>query len=491
MELLEKVKETLNKYSMLSEGDCVLIGLSGGPDSVCLAVILDKLKKDFNLSLYAVYIDHGLRPDEVENEKIFCREFCGKFGINLFFESVDVGNYSKQKGLNKQEAARDLRYKVYEEIAGRINATRVALGHNADDQAETLLMMLLRGSGRKGLSGIPPVRRPELRVKSSESGLNKNTLIIRPLIEIERKDIEEFLLQKKGDSQIAPTNSELLTLNSKLPFMVDSSNLKKDYFRNWLRLTVMSELKKRNPSLIHNICRTMDILREEDDYLELVVTKTLMRVISRKSDDSIELFLSPLETVEKPILRRVLRRALDATDGLRGISLAHIEDIISLIKTGKSGDRVYLPRDIRVIRDYSVLRITSLSPVKIGEGEIAPPGEIVFREAGIKIKALFEEKGYGQGDNKYTVLLDAGNMIFPLKVRHRDKGDFFYPHGFGKKKKLQDYFVDEKVPRDVRDSVPILVSGNDIVWVAGYRTDERFKVTEKTEKFLRIIISKL
>ena len=475
MELLEKVKETINKYSMLSEGDCVLIGLSGGPDSVCLAVILDKLRKDFNLSLYAVYIDHGLRPDEVEKEKTFCREFCGKFGINLFCESVDVGNYSKQKGLNKQEAARDLRYQVYEETARRINATRVALGHNADDQAETLLMMLLRGSGRKGLSGIPPVR--------------KN--IIRPLIEIERSEIEEFLLQKKGDSQIAPTNSELLTLNSKLPFMVDSSNLKKDYFRNWIRLTVMDELKKRNPALIRNICRTMDILREEDDYLEIVVTKTLMRLISRKSDDAIELFLSPLSAVEKPILRRVLRRALDATDGLRGISLAHIEDIIGLIKTGKSGDRIYLPRDIRVIRDYSVLKITALSPVKIEEREIAPPGEIVFREAGIKIKALFEEEGCIPGDNKYTVLLDAGNMKFPLKVRHRDKGDFFYPHGFGKKKKLQDYFVDEKVPRDERDSVPILVSGNDIVWVAGYRADERFKITNKTEKFLRIIISKL
>ncbi|MBI5097710.1 MAG: tRNA lysidine(34) synthetase TilS [Nitrospirae bacterium] len=491
MELLKKVKETINKYSMFSEGDRVLIGFSGGPDSVCLAVILDKLKKDFNLSLYAVYVDHGLRPDEVENEKKFCREFCDKLGIIFFCESVDVGNYARQKGLNKQEAARDLRYKVYEEIAGRINATKVALGHNADDQAETLLMMLLRGSGRKGLSGIPPVRKLELGVRSQESGVKKDKLIIRPLIEIERKEIEEFLLQKKGDSQIATTNSELLTLNSKLPFMVDSSNLKNDYFRNWIRLSVIHELKKKNPALIRNICRTMDILREEDDYLEIIVTKTLIRLISRKSDVTIELFLSPLETVEKPILRRVLRRAIDATDGLRGISLAHIEDIIGLIKTGKSGDRVYLPKDIRVIRDYSVLKITSVPPVKIEEHEITPPCEIVIREAGIKIKALFEEEGYGPGDNKYSVLLDAGTMIFPLKVRHRTEGDFFYPHGFGKKKKLQDYFVDEKVPRDERDSVPILVSGNDIVWVAGYRTDERFKVTNKTEKFLRIIISKL
>jgi tRNA(Ile)-lysidine synthase len=471
MELLEKVKETINKYSMLSEGDCVIVGLSGGPDSVCLAVILDKLKKEFNLSLYAVYVDHGLRPDEIENEKEFCREFCDKLGINFLCESVDVKNYIKQKGINLQEAARELRYQVYENVAANVKAAKIALGHNADDQAETLLMMLLRGSGRKGLSGIPPVR--------------KN--IIRPLIEIERKDIEEFLLKNAEGYCNTPVRANG---RSPLPFVVDSSNLKKDYFRNWLRLTVMSELKIKNPSLVRNICRTMEIIREEDDYLEIVVTKTLMRLISRKSNDTIELFLSPLQTIERPILRRVLRRAIDATEGLRGISLAHIEDMISLIKTGNSGDRIYLPGGIRVIRDYSILKITSVSPVKIGEYEIAPSFEIDIREAGFKIKALFEAKGQGQEENKYSVLLDAGAMIFPLKVRHRRNGDFFYPHGFGNSKKLQNYFVDEKVPRDERDSVPIIISGNDIVWIAGYRTDERFKVTEKTEKFLRLIISK-
>jgi tRNA(Ile)-lysidine synthase len=480
MELLEKVKETINKYSMLSEGDCVIVGLSGGPDSVCLAVILDKLKKEFNLSLYAVYIDHGLRPDEIENEKGFCREFCDKLGIIFFSESVDVKDYVKQNGMNLQEAARELRYQTYENVAARVHAKKIALGHNADDQAETLLMMLFRGSGRKGLSGIPPVRNLANSEQRSAISVNNNILIIRPLIEIERTEIEDFL----------NLNSSLITLNSSLPFMVDSSNLKKDYFRNWLRLTVMSELKKRNPSLVRNICRTMDILREEDEYLEVVVTKTLMRLISRKSHDTIELFLSPLQTIERPILRRVLRRAIDATKGLRGISLAHIEDMISLIKTGNSGDRIYLPGDIRVIRDYSILKITSVSPVKIGEYEITPSCEIDIREAGFKIKSLFEEKGQGQDENKYSVLLDAGAMIFPLKVRHRQNGDYFYPHGFGNRKKLQNYFVDEKVPRDERDSVPIIVSGNDIVWIAGYRTDERFKVTEKTEKFLRLIISK-
>jgi len=479
MELLEKVKETINKYSMLSEDDCVLIGLSGGPDSVCLAVILDKVKKDFNLTLHALYVDHGLRPDEIEKEKEFCRELCSKLEINFLSKSVDVKSHVKRKGGNIQEAARELRYAAYENVAAQVRAKKIALGHNADDQAETLLMTLFRGSGRKGLSGIPPVRNLAISGRRSEISFN-HVLIIRPLIEIERTEIEKFLSQ----------NARAIHESPLPPFVVDSSNLRSDYFRNWVRLNVINELKKRNPALIRNISRTVDIIREEDEYLEVVVTKTLMRLISRKSNVTIELFLSPLQGIERPILRRVLRRAVDATEGLRGISLAHIEDIISLIRTGASGDRIHLPGDIRVIRDYSILKITSVSPVKIDEYEINPPCDIDIREAGISVKALFENKSEGRDENRFSVALDAEAMMFPLKVRHRKNGDFFYPQGFGGRKKLQDYFVDEKISRDERDSIPVIVSGNDIVWIAGYRADERFKVTDKTEKVLRLIITK-
>lgn len=449
---------------MLSEGDCVLIGLSGGPDSVCLAVILDKLKADFNLSLHAVYIDHGLRPDEVKDEKIFCRDFCGSLGINFFCETADVKKYAKDEGLNTQEAARDLRYQIFENIARGINAARIALGHNADDRAETFLINLLRGSGRKGLSGIPPVRGK----------------IIRPLIEIERKEIEEFLIQ----------NSSLVTRHLSLPYVTDSSNLKKDYFRNWIRLELLSEMKKRNPVLVRNMCRTMDILREEDDYLELIVTKTLMRLISRKNKDTIELFLAPLKTIEKPVLRRVLRRAIDATEGLRGMDFMHIESIIGLIKKGKSGDRIHLPRGMRVIREYAVLKITSSLSHGIGEYEISPPCEVAIKESGEMISAALEEDRAGSSDGRSLAFFDADLLTFPLKIRPRRAGDFFYPAGLGKRKKLQDFFVDEKIPRDERDRIPVIVSGDDIVWVAGYRTDERFRATGKTEKFLRLIITK-
>ena len=456
MEIIKRTQEAIRKYDMLSPGDHILIGLSGGPDSTCLAVVLDKLRYDFNLSLSALYVDHMLRPDEVKREIAFCRQFCLERSIEFFVQSVDVKKHADELGGNMQETARELRYQAYEDIAKKINASKIALGHNADDQAETVVMRLFRGAGKKGLSGIPAVR----------GG------IIRPLIEIERQVIEQFLSE-----EIAQT------------YMIDSSNAKDNYFRNWLRGRLFNDLKEWNPSVIRDICKTADILREEDEYLELIVTKTLMRLISRKGVNRIELFIAPLESIEKPVLRRILRRAVEATEGLRGIGFVHIEDIIKLIKKGKPGDRIHLPKGVRVVKEYSILKISSDPTVKIGEYEIQPPCEINIGEIGITLEAFMEDKAEDPVDGKTSCVFDADAMIFPLKIRARAEGDFFCPAGFGKRKKLQNYFVDEKVPRDERDRIPIVLSGNDIIWVAGYRADDRFKVTDRTGKILKLKIT--
>ncbi|MBA3071090.1 MAG: tRNA lysidine(34) synthetase TilS, partial [Nitrospirae bacterium] len=430
MNLLGQVNTAIKKHSMLSEKDRVLIGLSGGPDSVCLLHALNNLKDGYKLALHAIYIDHGLRPDEIPSEIEFCKKLCETLGVPFITKSVDVKSYAKEYCLNKQEAARELRYKIFEDVALEIGSSRIALAHNADDQAETFFMRILRGAGQKGLSGIPPVRGK----------------IIRPLIEIERKNIEEFL---DGISQ---------------SFIFDSSNLKKDYFRNWLRLSVMPEFKRQNPELIRTISRTSEIIREEDNYLELIVTKTLMKLIPKKTDRTIELFLVPLETMDRVILRRVLRRAIDAVKGLRGIGFVHIEDIIELVKRGNSGDRIYLPKGIRVIKGYATLILTSEQPSRLGAYILNVPEELALKESGILIKSSFADSAEIPCDGKSKVIIDAERIRLPLVVRARKSGDLFYPFGFGKRKKLQDFFVDEKIPRDERDSIPIVLSGDNIVW---------------------------
>jgi len=453
---LEKVKATIPKYSMLSGGETVLVGLSGGPDSVCLLSVLNALKNELNLKLHAVYVDHGLRPDETPLEIEFCRKLCQEMSLPFIARTIDVKTYAKEQGMNMQEAARDLRYRIFDEVFHGIKADKIALGHTADDQMETFFMRFFRGSGPGGLSGIPPVR----------------AKIIRPLIEVERQEIEEFL-EVQG-----------------LHYIVDSSNLKEDYFRNRLRLSLMQEFKKINPRMAQTVSRTMDILREEERYFDIAVTKALMKLISRKTDLRIELFLTPMESMDKAILRRVLRRAINETKGLRGMGFVHIEDIMGMIKEGKPGDRLSLPKGLRVIRNYATLVITSEMPQRMETAMLNVPGQAVMEDIKAVIKASLEERVEGYGDGKTVAVFDADRTGTTLLVRPREKGDCFYPAGFGKRKKLQDFFVDEKVPRDERDAIPLILSGNDIVWIAGYRGDERFRVTEGTKRFLKLEFKK-
>lgn len=459
MEIIKKVRETINKYHMLVQGDHVLVGLSGGPDSVCLLTILHRLKPEFGIHISAAYIDHGLRPDEIPYEIELCRDTCSSMNIPFTTRPIDVKSYIKENKLNKQEAARELRYNALDEIATEKAANKIALGHNADDQAETIIMRLFRGTGPSGLSGIPPVRK----------------YIIRPLIEIERNDIEDFL-ETEG-----------------IGFAVDSSNLKREYLRNKIRYLIIPEARKINMDVVNTISRTADIFRDEERYFEILVTKTLMKLITRKTDNSIELFLGPLEAMDTVILRRVLRRAIDETKGLHGIGFIHVEEIMSLIKSGKSGDRIYLPKDIRVIKGYSTILITSGKPIKLVAYVIDSPGETIVKESSMVIHSAImgidEVKDYG--DAKKIAVIDADKVHFPMTIRGRLHGDFFYPLGFGKKKKLQDYFVDEKIPRDERDAVPLLISGNNIVWVIGYRLDERYRVDKDTKRVLKFEVKPL
>lgn len=468
--IIEKVNATITKYGMITYGDNILVGLSGGPDSVCLLHILNKIKNKIRFNLSAAYIDHRLRPSETPSEIEFCNALCNSLSISFQTMAVDVKSYSLEKGINKQEAARELRYDALYKIATEIGANKIALGHNADDQAETILMRLFRGSGPAGISGIPPIR--SLRSKIHNFKID----IIRPLIEIERKEIEEFL--KKED----------------IRFLMDSSNLKTDYLRNSIRQFIMPFAKNINKDFTKTISKTAEILRDEERYFDIQVTKALMKLIPKKTENTIELFLSPLESMDSFLLRRVLRRAIDETKGLRGISFINIENILNLIKSGISGDRIYLPKNIRVIKGYSTLIITSEKPTKLGTYSIGYSDEVILKESSIVLRSEIMDisevtpDSYKQKD-KNTAFIDADKVRFPLTIRKRMQGDYFYPLGLGKRKKLQDYFVDEKIHRDERDIIPIITSDNTIVWIAGHRLDERYKVDDNTKKVLKLKIN--
>lgn len=459
--LANKITATIKKFSMLSGGETVLAGLSGGPDSVCMLHILNGLRERYNLTLHAVYIDHGLRPGETVKEREFCKKLCDSLNLQFVAKSVEVKSFAQTQGLNMQEAARQLRYATYDETAYALRADRIALGHTADDQAETLLMRLLRGAGPTGLAGIPPVRKS----------------IIRPLIDVERKEVEEFLDQQG------------------IEYVIDSSNLRSDYLRNRIRLSLLPVVREFNQDIISTLAKTAAIFRDEERYFEIIVTKTLMKLISRKTASRIELFLAPFEIMDTAIMRRVLRRAIDETRSLRGISFNHIEDMVEMIKHGNPGDRLYLPGGIRAIKEYSMLVLTSEPPARLDTYPLTIPGETILKEAGILLDASTEkdvqEMSARQGLWSSFGIFDLDRLVLPLTARPRKNGDFFYPAGFGKRKKLQDFFVDMKIPRDERDRVPLVVSGEDIIWVVGYRGDERFRATEKTANVLTFEVKKI
>lgn len=436
---------------MLKPGEGVLCALSGGPDSVAMTIALAGLRDRFKNKLAACYVDHGLRPDDVPAEITFCRELCKKFEIEFVTRSIEVKDYARQQGLSMQEAARLLRYDALNDAAHECGAGRIATAHNADDQAETLILRLLRGSGPTGLGGIPPVR----------------DHIIRPLIETPRAEIERFL---KTQHIVA---------------MQDSSNKKTDYLRNRVRKELMPIVLSINPGFLDTASHTQGIFRQEEQHWQVAVTKTMMRLITRKTDAAIELFLSPLESMDAVLLRRVLRRCLDETRGLRGVGYVHIESIVHLIKHSGPGHRVQIPGGVRAIKKYSTLLITSAPPMRITERTVDAPCEVAIEEALALLRfTVSDEKPASPGDGRATIALDADKVQFPLTIRPRRAGDYLYPIGLGHKKKLQDLFVDAKLPREERDAVPVVASGADVLWVVGHRADGRFAQSDTTRRWL-------
>ena len=487
---LYKVMDCINKYRMIKEGDVVLIGVSGGIDSITLLYSLYFLKDDLKCSLVAAHANHGLRGEQSDNEAEFVRNIADELKLPSVIEKIDVLGYMAEKGLSKQVAARDLRYDFFERAARQYSANKIALGHNADDQAETVLMRLIRGSGAKGIAGIKPVR---------------DGKIIRPLIEIRRDEITEFV-KEKG-----------------LKHVEDPSNLEPYYRRNKIRLELMPLLKKEyNPNIVERLRETAEIIGDEDVFLEGYCSKILSDIILSKGNEAIEIDVLKLKNFHIAIQRRILRIALKMLKGdLLKISAIHVEDILNSVNKGFSGKSLNLPDGIQAIYEYDKLKLFSEADVA-EEAEvrfdisIKMPGETILskpeykfateiispeefhRDSSVAEFTLNEVNVLLQNDNlkrrhseqseesKFTAFFDMDNLKGALRVRNRIEGDIFHPSGMKGSKKLKEFFIDEKIPRRERDSIPLIVSGDTILWVVGKRVADYGKVDKDTKKILKI-----
>jgi tRNA(Ile)-lysidine synthase len=457
-QIVRKVRESIARYDMIHQGDTVVVGVSGGPDSVCLLDILHELADELKISLIVSHYNHGLRPAEDESETLFVRELAKN--LNLPSVTGKAPPSLRKKRASVEERARNARYHFLEKVRVDHRAQKIALGHNLNDQAETIIMRLLRGSGPSGLIGIPPCR---------------DTTIIRPLIEVERREIERYLNARK------------------LAYVTDSSNLKTDYLRNKIRLELMPLLEQHQPQLAHLLGQTADILRDEDAYLERIGEAWLSREAEREPDNSFRIPISSVLKLPIALRRRVIRQIIGRVkQNLRRISWDHVESILRLAYSEKPQASIHLPGRLNVKRTYDRLIVSA------GQGLKSRPFVYTLRARGVyKIKeigraiSITEVKnrnGLDLRESPYTALLDADKVRYPIKVRSFKPGDRFVPFGMTGHKKLKDFFVDLKVPMEQRHSTPILCCGETIMWVSGLRIDDRFKVTPETTRVLKITL---
>ncbi len=483
---IESVTHTIDAYGMLSPHDHLLIALSGGADSTALLVAMAEIAPKYDLRLSAAHVNHGIRGAEAERDarhaETTTEEVAKRYGIEIpfYLRAVDVKKLAKEKKLSTQEAGRLARDVFFRELMKTIGATKIATGHTASDNAETFLMRLVTGAGPEGLSGIPPVRLP----------------YIRPLIDVTRAEVEAFLTEQG------------------IAWITDSTNLKSDYLRNRVRNEVMPMLKSINPNIERTLIETVAGYRERFALLKSAADVLVEKNFPDNPHSVAELASLPPDLRSEVVKLLIFREARETSRPVR-LLRAHIEAVVDLITSPSDGQKhVPLPGGLVASRTYEALTIAPQrgptrhrQATKQDERVIPLPqsGSVIFPLLDIVITAEVirtdpPEGGAkscapdalltGSGNTDRSACFDLDTIPGPLFVRTRRIGDRIHPAGGGTRK-LSDFFIDNKVPRDERDKVPLLVLSDDVIWIVGMRQDERFSVTPETKRILRVTCERL
>jgi tRNA(Ile)-lysidine synthase len=459
--LKRKVLDTVQKYDMIRPGEKIVVGVSGGPDSMALLYLLYDLRDDLECNLHIAHLDHKLRGAESKADAAFVEEHARKLSLPVTVAALDVCRMILP-GESLESGARRIRYEFYERVIVSTRASKIALGHNADDQAETVMMRLLRGSGAQGLGGIPPVR---------------DSKFIRPLIEVSRSEIDEYLEQL----QIKPRQ--------------DSSNLSTVYERNKVRLELIPMLEREyRPNIKQILQQTGDILREEDDLLIDLAREGMDNCVQFPDVRTAIIRISDFRGYHLALQRRILRLAIEKLTGdLSGFDYDHIRNVLNLALFGATGNVVSLPRGLSAEKVYDELILRPGRPetrVEPFDYSVRIPGETKIPELGLSIRTIGPERvhtgEFQSNKDRFREIFDYDKIRGELHLRNRRPGDRFQPLGMSGMKKLKDFFIDEKIPSGLRDRIPILTDAANILWVVGYRMDDRFKITANTEKQLVI-----
>lgn len=489
-----KVKKYIDANQMISDSDVILAGVSGGADSVCLLLILSKLSKELNFDLLAVHVHHGVRED-ADNDAAYVEKLCNELGIPLYIKKVDMIGYAKEMGLSPEEAGRRLRYQAFEDVleeefkkggADRRNSStcRIAVAHNKNDKAETMLFNLFRGSGLKGLGSIRPVR----------------DNIIRPLLCLERSEIESYLNQRD------------------IAFCIDSTNEDDTYTRNRIRHHILSYAQEQicNNVTAH-ISDAADILADTEDFVRRQTKLAYERCVHAeaderlqteeykhvKPDDRLLLDLNAFRKEEPFLQKMILLHCMELlTPHRKDITKEHIAVLLEL--SSKDGSKeIFLPYGLTACKEYDTLVIFSRAEkLKINENlqeseefpqfPITIPGELIVKGLGtlefkyVKKDEFFYKKEQIIPEKTYTKWFDCDKITKALVLRTRETGDYLTIDSALRKKSVKEYMINEKIPKMQRDSIYLLADGPHVLWIPGYRISQYYKVDESTNCILQV-----
>jgi tRNA(Ile)-lysidine synthase len=460
----------------------LLVAVSGGPDSVCLFHILFKLQANSGLKLHVVHLNHRLRGDEADDDARYVGELARYFGIPATIESRDVKAFRASERLSLEEAAREVRYNFFAEVAKTEQANAVAVGHTLDDNIETILMHLIRGTGTRGLHGLSPV---------TQWHSTKNSLmIIRPLLDISRRETQQYCR------------------DNELEIRTDTTNTSLSLFRNRVRLELRPLLETYNPQINEALLRMANIAGDDITYLDKEGKRRWKKTVTSEND-SLILNRERMLALPPALKRLLLRMAVENKLGtLKDIETRHIEEMLAILEK-PAGRSINLPGGLTFSVEYDryILgpEISGLCPFTElkGEGRLKIPGETVFSGWQITATVISEDKIKLPGIDKFiknpgeikneresgfSAYFDCDRLGDELTIRTVQTGDRFQPLGMNEIKKVSRFMIDAKIPRTWRSRVPIITSQEQIIWVAGWRIDERVKVTDETKKIVSLIM---
>ncbi len=458
LDFWELVLKTITDYELLQKGDRVVVGVSGGPDSMALLAVLRSLKEKYDLTLHVVHVNHMFRGQQAREEAEFVAKMAEKWGLTWSIFERDVPALSKKQGLSPEEAGHKVRHEIYRQVGEKIGATKLALGHHADDRAETILLHLIQGTGLDGLAAMPP----------------RHGWLIRPLARVNKEQILDFCKRES------------------LPYRLDPTNTEDIYLRNKIRLSLLPCLQKEfNPQIVKNLLKLEDIIWAENSFWENLLEKTLPEIMLEQTKDKIKIDLEKFNLLDLALKRRTVRKLYKMLKPeFQNLGYTHVEKVIEICKKKKGLQKFLLPEQVLLKKSYTYFELIQTDKKekrKPEEGlyliwEI--PGELLLPKQQKLLKAYYSAKPPRLKGDFFKVVLDGDKIKSPLIVRTRQPGDRIRPLGLGGTQKLKDYFINRKIERDVRDLLPLVCQENEIVWLPGLTINDDYKVSPGTKKFI-------